>query len=93
MYFLKSFVLRQQPPLGNGDQGCYAEVSQPHEPQRDRCGCFGQKRGQTGPPPQQETPEHGVGSSIHREIREFLTSSLAVPAGVGPQKIKLLQQP
>lgn len=84
-------MLHQQPPLGNGDQGCYAEVSQPHEPQRDRCGRFGQKRRQTGSPPQPKTPQHRVGSSIHREIREFLKTQ-TLPAGLAPQK-KLLQQP
>lgn len=86
MSFVKPFVLHQQPSLGNGDQGCYAEVSQPHEPQRDRCGRFGQKHRQTGTPAQQKTPQHRVGSPIYSEIREFLESKLCLMARLYREK-------
>lgn len=65
------FFFLHQPSLGNSDQGCNAEVSQPHEPQCVWGRCFGQRHWQTGTPPQQKTSQHRVGSSIHSEICEF----------------------
>lgn len=60
----------QQPSLGNGNQGCHAEISQPYEPQCVWSGCFGQKHRQTRPSTQQKTSQHRVGSSIHRHHGE-----------------------
>lgn len=60
----------QQPSLGNGNQGCHAEISQPYEPQCVWSGCFGQKDRQTRPSTQQKTSQHRVGSSIHRHRGE-----------------------
>lgn len=60
----------QQPSLGNGNQGCHAEISQPYEPQCVWSGCFGQKDRQTRPSTQQKTSQHRVGSPIHRHRGE-----------------------
>lgn len=50
--FLVFLAGLQQPSLGDGDQGCYAEVSQPHESQRVWSGCSGPSHRQTGTSPQ-----------------------------------------
>lgn len=47
-----------QPPMGDSDQSCYAEVPQPNEPQCGWGGCPGQECGLSGTTPQQKTTKH-----------------------------------
>lgn len=78
---LHALILFWQPPLGNSDDSCHAEVPQPHEPQCGGGRCPGQTRGPQWEAAQPQAPQHRVGNTLHREVGAYCAAGQGRDAG------------